>query len=161
MLFRCFAAYSRHNAIVRVRPFTEKEASQLRKLPSNENLFHSDASLCATPVTHSSLVNAHRSSTSGVRKVVRVVDDRILVFDPPESNPVTTFQRQILGPSVKKVKDIRFCFDKVFDEDATQADVYQGAASDLVKTALNGFNSTVFAYGVSHYYLKLRLFSDI
>lgn len=49
----------------------------------------------------------------------------------------------------KKAKDIRFCFDRVFDEDCGQEDVYEGSARELVGHVMNGFHSTVFAYGVS------------
>jgi hypothetical protein len=134
---------------VRVRPFSEREAALI--VPENTSQpFLGDGSLSATP-THATLLNAHRSSSGGaLRRIVRVLDDRVLVFDPPETNPVTSYQRQILGPSVKKVKDIRFCFDRVFDETASQEEVYRNSASSLVGSVLQGFNATVFAYGVSH-----------
>lgn len=48
----------------------------------------------------------------------------------------------------KKVKDLRFCFDRVFDESATQDDVFDGCAKDLVPGVFEGYNGTVFAYGV-------------
>jgi kinesin family protein 18/19 len=84
-----------------------------------------------------------------IRKVVKVLDDRVCVFDPPETSPIASYQKTLLGPSVKKVKDIRFCFDKVFDETAGQEDVFEGCAKELVPGVLDGFNATVFAYGVS------------
>lgn len=43
---------------------------------------------------------------------------------------------------------MRFCFDRVFDDRATQEDVYEGSAKELVQGVLDGFNATVFAYGV-------------
>lgn len=51
--------------------------------------------------------------------------------------------------SIKKVKDTRFCFDRVFDESATQQQVYDTSARELVPGVFNGYNATVFAYGVS------------
>lgn len=51
----------------------------------------------------------------------------------------------------KKVKDIRFCFDRVFDEDCGQEEVYDGSAKELVGHVMEGFHSTVFAYGVSSF----------
>jgi kinesin family member 18/19 len=130
---------------VRVRPFSEREAALIAPDKTSQ-AFHGDGSLGATP-THQNLLNAHRSSNVALRRIVRTLDDRVLVFDPPETNPVTSYQRQILGASAKKVKDIRFCFDRVFEESATQEDVYRGSASDLVGSVLQGFNATVFAYG--------------
>jgi hypothetical protein len=130
---------------VRVRPFSEREIGLIAPDKASQP-FYGDGSLTATP-THQNLLNAHRSSAAALRRIVRVLDDRVLVFDPPETNPVTSYQRQILGPSAKKVKDIRFCFDRVFEETATQEEVYRGAAGDLVGSVLQGFNATVFAYG--------------
>jgi hypothetical protein len=49
---------------------------------------------------------------------------------------------------VKKVKDTRFCFDRVFDESATQQQVYDTSARELVPGVFDGYNATVFAYGV-------------
>lgn len=85
-----------------------------------------------------------------MRKVLKVLDERILVFDPPESNAVASFQPKSALPMMgKKVKDIRFCFDRVFDDDCGQEEVYDGSAKELVGHVMNGFHSTVFAYGVS------------
>lgn len=40
-----------------------------------------------------------------------------------------------------------FNFDRTFDVNATQADVYTYAAKPVVDSVLEGFNGTVFAYG--------------
>jgi kinesin family protein 5 len=40
-----------------------------------------------------------------------------------------------------------FTFDRVFDTDATQSEVYQHVAGDLVKQCLDGYYCTCFAYG--------------
>lgn len=138
------------NVAVRVRPLSEKELALLQ--PSTEAVSFSGAgSLTAGP----SSSNGNSSTTSyirpsaGMRRVVKALDSRVLVFDPPESSPMVSYQRSLLGPAAKKVKDIRFCFDRVFDESATQEEVFQGCAQDLVPGVLDGYNSTVFAYGVS------------
>jgi len=44
-------------------------------------------------------------------------------------------------------KPKRFDFDHIFKTDATQAFVFDVAGSSLVDNVLNGFNSTLFAYG--------------
>lgn len=41
----------------------------------------------------------------------------------------------------------RFIFDKVFNLDVKQKEVYEYAALPIVKSVLNGYNGTVFAYG--------------
>lgn len=138
---------------VRIRPLTEKETALLQQVDYSTP-FTGDGSLAAAPSSSSSAPNATsaylsgRSPNSFVRKVVKALDDRVLVFDPPETNPMTSYQKQLLGPSVKKVKDMRYCFDRVFDETAGQQDVFEGCAQHLVPGVLDGYNGTVFAYGV-------------
>ncbi|KAG9397158.1 Kinesin motor domain [Carpediemonas membranifera] len=41
----------------------------------------------------------------------------------------------------------QFSFDKVLDEDATQQEVFDAAAKDVLADVLKGYNSTIFAYG--------------
>lgn len=93
-----------------------------------------------------------RSSTSysSVREVVQIVDDRILTFDPAEADQAKAFvERGFLPPGTKRYKDRRFMFDRVFRPDASQQDVYDATARPLLQRLLDGFNTTVFAYGVS------------
>lgn len=139
------------NVAVRVRPLSEKELAQLQ--PSYETVtFAGEGSLTVGSSATGSNNGASTSyirPSAGMRRVVKALDSRVLVFDPPETSPVVSYQRSLLGPSAKKVKDIRFCFDRVFDESTTQEDVFQGCAQDLVPGVLDGYNSTVFAYGVS------------
>lgn len=125
---------------IRCRPLSTKENGNLA-LPSTMQLY-SEASLSGPGALQ-------LRPAASIRKIVRVLDDRVLIFDPLDENPMSNLQRQLLGPNYKKKKDMRFCFDKVFDEDAQQQDVYDGIAKDLIDSVLTGYNSTVFAYGVS------------
>lgn len=70
------------------------------------------------------------------------------VFDPPEDNPVQRFSKTVL-PQGKRVKDQTFGFDRVFDENTTQDDVYEGTTRGLLDNVLDGYNATVFAYGAT------------
>lgn len=72
----------------------------------------------------------------------------ISVFDPPEDNPVQKFSRSVV-PQGKKVKDQVFAFDRIFDENASQSDVYEGTTRQLIDSVLDGYNATVFAYGAT------------
>lgn len=45
-------------------------------------------------------------------------------------------------------KCIRYCFDRVFEQKATQVEVFEQTALPLLPGLLDGFNATVFAYGV-------------
>lgn len=58
------------------------------------------------------------------------------------------YQRTIV-PQGKRVKDMRFGFDRVFDENATQEDVYEATTKSLLDSVLDGYNATVFAYGAT------------
>ncbi|KAH8887143.1 kinesin [Thozetella sp. PMI_491] len=125
---------------VRVRPFTIREAAQLA--PTDEaSLFLGDGSLAGAP--------APKLNQRGLRSVIKVVDDRCLVFDPPEDNPVQKFSRSVVPKTGKKVKDQVFAFDRVFDDNATQIDIYEGTTKSLLDNVLDGYNATVFAYGAT------------
>jgi len=49
----------------------------------------------------------------------------------------------------KKVKDQVFAFDRIFDDNASQSDVYEGTTRGLLDSVLDGYNATVFAYGAT------------
>ena len=70
------------------------------------------------------------------------------VFDPPEDNPVQKFSRSVL-PQGKRVKDHTFGFDRIFDENALQQEVYEGTTRGLLDNVFDGYNATVFAYGAT------------
>ncbi|KJZ75477.1 hypothetical protein HIM_05173 [Hirsutella minnesotensis 3608] len=127
------------NMAVRVRPFTIREAAQLQK-SDDSTVFLGDGSLAGVPTP--------KLHQRGLRSVIKVVDDRCLVFDPPEDSPVQRFSRSVI-PASKKVKDQVFAFDRVFDENTTQTDVYEGTTRSLLDNVLDGYNATVFAYGAT------------
>lgn len=70
------------------------------------------------------------------------------VFDPPEDNPVQKFSRSVV-PNGKRVKDQTFCFDRIFDQNASQGEVYESTTRSLLDSVLDGYNATVFAYGAT------------
>ncbi|KAG6314994.1 hypothetical protein E4U22_008270 [Claviceps purpurea] len=133
------AGQSSITVAVRVRPFTIREAAQLQK-SDDSPVFLGDGSLAGVP--------APKLHQRGLRSVIKVVDDRCLVFDPPEDSPVQRFSRSVV-PTSKKVKDQVFAFDRVFDENTTQSDVYEGTTKSLLDSVLDGYNATVFAYGAT------------
>lgn len=49
----------------------------------------------------------------------------------------------------KRVKDQTFGFDRVFDENTTQTEVYEATTKGLLDSVLDGYNATVFAYGAT------------
>ncbi|EPY52965.1 kinesin-like protein Klp5 [Schizosaccharomyces cryophilus OY26] len=135
---------------VRVRPFSTIESANL--------LASSDGQSLA-----SSLSFKNPGVCRGIRRVVKVLDDRVLVFDPPDDassmhaggRRMSAPQRNISRLSGRKGnftgfgRDLRYAFDRVFDETASQQAVYEQTARPLLDNILDGFNSTVFAYGAT------------
>ncbi|XP_038621099.1 kinesin-like protein KIF18A [Tachyglossus aculeatus] len=83
-------------------------------------------------------------------KVVHVVDKHILVFDP-QTEEVGFFRgNKATNQDItkKKRKDLKFVFDAVFDEHATQQEVFEDTRS-ILDGFLNGYNCTVLAYGAT------------
>lgn len=70
------------------------------------------------------------------------------VFDPPEENPVQKLTRSVV-PNGKKTKDQVFAFDRVFDDNVSQSEVYESTTRNLLDSVLEGYNATVFAYGAT------------
>lgn len=123
-----------------MRPPTSWEAARLPE-PCYDTTFRADGAL-STP---GKVLN-----TATLRDIVQVVDDRILTFDPDEKDRARAFvERGFMPPGTKRYKDRRFMFDKVFNHEARQQDVYESTSQPLLKGLLDGFNATVFAYGVS------------
>lgn len=93
---------------------------------------------------------------SNYQSVVKMLDEHVLVFDPspdnePRFRPTSsedgcTRRRPVLG---KKHKDLRFAFDHVFDETASQNDVFENTTESIVEGVLDGINCSVFAYGAT------------
>ena len=89
---------------------------------------------------------------SNYQPVVKMLDEHVLVFDPsPDNEPSfratsDNRRRPVLG---KKHKDLRFAFDHVFDETASQADVFEKTTESIVEGVLDGINCSVFAYGAT------------
>ncbi|XP_043392880.1 kinesin-like protein KIF18B isoform X1 [Chelonia mydas] len=82
--------------------------------------------------------------------VVQVIGDSMLVFDPeePRLSGVFTGFRGHDAPK-RKGKDLKFVFDQVFGESATQEEVFQHTTKEILDGVLNGYNCSVFAYGAT------------
>ena len=55
--------------------------------------------------------------------------------------------KQCRGNEVLDSGGNKFTFDRVFDMDVTQREVYEQSAKPIIEGVLKGFNGTVFAYG--------------
>jgi kinesin family member 18/19 len=134
---------------VRVRPPTTTEAARLPDPCYDTNSTLRGDGALSTP--------GKVTSTATLRDIVQVIDDRILTFDPDEKDRTRAFmERGFLPPGTKRYKDKRFMFDKVFSHEARQDDVYQATSQPLLKGVLDGYNATVFAYGVGPFIFCYR-----
>ena len=81
-------------------------------------------------------------------RIRELTDIASRIFDPPDDH---TIQRnaKAAGPPGRRSKDHTFGFDKVFDENASQGDVYEATTRNLLDSVLDGYNATVFAYGAT------------
>lgn len=107
---------------VRVRPFTDNENNRLVKLDdddfflgdgcftdgnanNNNNNVTTNNTSSANSITKQKFLNQ-----SGIRKIVNVVDDRMLIFDPPETNPLAKMQKNAFPNSFKgsRIREHKF-----------------------------------------------------
>jgi len=86
---------------------------------------------------------------------VKPIDESMLIFDPSSSShngsggdqSSTEALQRFQGTRNGSGKDLRFVFDRVFDKESTQLDVYEHTTKNLLSDVLNGYNCTVFCYG--------------
>jgi hypothetical protein len=82
--------------------------------------------------------------------ILRVINDHVVTFDPPpESTKHISGQRVSAKASQRRYKDLKYAFDVVLDENSSQQEAYEASTKGLIDRVLDGFNATVFAYGVS------------
>ncbi|XP_032222614.2 kinesin-like protein KIF18A isoform X2 [Nematostella vectensis] len=92
------------------------------------------------------------SNNSGASSV-RVMDQNVLVFDPDEECEAINFpgasRKRARSVTGRRARDLRFIFDRVFNEEANNTDVFENTTKDIIDGVLDGFNCTVFAYGAT------------
>ncbi|KAK3812281.1 MAG: P-loop containing nucleoside triphosphate hydrolase protein [Benniella sp.] len=142
----------------KVRPFSAAEQAQLPPTAPNRFNFSAEASLSGGfGSIHNRPVDDYDApgtdgakSSTGVRKVVGVMDERVLVFDPPDADSLLKYKKALLPvQAYRRFKDIRYAFDRVFSEDADQQEVFENTTRHLIDGVLNGYNGTLFAYGAT------------
>lgn len=153
---------------VRVRPFTEEENAHLICDGDAERIYPKigDTNLMLPTKERLDVENEEKTRPPamtrprGIRKVVECVDDKMLIFDPADTNPLNKMSETVLNSMYSRKRasrrrlrrnggEIKFVFDKLFDQNATQEQVYASTTSSLLDSVLDGFNGTVFAYGAT------------
>ncbi|NXO83035.1 KI18A protein, partial [Sitta europaea] len=84
-------------------------------------------------------------------RVVRVIDQHVLVFDPKEEEVSFFDRKRVTHRDINKrqMKDLKFMFDAVFDDSSSQLEVFEHTTKNLIEGFLNGYNCTVLAYGAT------------
>uniref|UniRef100_A0A2K6L0C0 Kinesin-like protein n=1 Tax=Rhinopithecus bieti TaxID=61621 RepID=A0A2K6L0C0_RHIBE len=92
-----------------------------------------------------------KEKAAGFHKVVHVVDEHILVFDPKQEEVSFFHGKKTTNQNVikRQNKDLKFVFDAVFDETSTQSEVFEHTTKPILRSFLNGYNCTVLAYGAT------------
>lgn len=142
---------------VRIRPFSAKEATQLAPQETFQPFLGDGGLSVGSPMRSTSTLpggssNAPSLRTKFLRPIISPVDDKVLIFDPPDTNPLSRLYstgQNTFGHGSKKAKDVRYAFDRVFDDTCGQEMVFENTTKPLLDGILNGYNASVFAYGVS------------
>ncbi|XP_074086511.1 kinesin-like protein KIF18A isoform X2 [Macrotis lagotis] len=87
----------------------------------------------------------------GFYKVVQVVDEHLVVFDPKDEEDHFFHGKKTMNRDItkRKRKDLKFVFDAVFDENSSQSQVFEHTTKPVLDGFLNGYNCTVLAYGAT------------
>lgn len=78
-----------------------------------------------------------------IRVIVDVVDEKMVVFDPKREEESFFFQgvKQKGRDMLKKQnKNAQFLFDRVFGQEASNEEVFEGSTKSIVASVLDGFN---------------------
>ncbi|XP_048080448.2 kinesin-like protein KIF19 [Ursus arctos] len=78
----------------------------------------------------------------GAAIIAHKVGDQMVVLMDPGEDPEDTLRAH-------RSREKTFIFDTVFDQHASQEDVYRATTQHLVEGVVSGYNATVFAYGPS------------
>ncbi|KAM6308971.1 kinesin-like protein KIF18A [Aegotheles albertisi] len=94
---------------------------------------------------------SQKEKNGNFSKVVHVVDQHILVFDPKEEEVSFFHGKRLINRDInkRKRKDLKFVFDAVFDESSSQLEVFEHTTKSIIDGFLNGYNCTVLAYGAT------------
>lgn len=87
--------------------------------------------------------------SSGKVNLIKPVDDHMLTFDPKDDEWNNLVTHKSRPGTDKKTKDLLFAFDRVFDGNSTNDEVFENTTKSAIDSVLKGFNCSVFAYGAT------------
>ncbi|CAL9732487.1 hypothetical protein MOUN0_N11232 [Monosporozyma unispora] len=140
---------------VRVRPFTHFETLHLTPTNDPDVSLISSSSDDDDEDEFNETISTYQSPLpNGIWKLVDCVDDKMLIFDPENRNPLNEISANIINKRRHRRKntqtnETRFIFDKLFDTTTTQSQIYNDLMIPLLDSVMMGYNGTIFAYGAT------------
>ena len=83
-----------------------------------------------------------KEKDKGEISIVKILDRNVVILMDPAD---VLEQEKVLGKN--RTKEKQYAFDFAFNETADQIEVFSNTTKFLCEGVLNGYNSTVFAYG--------------
>jgi kinesin family protein 18/19 len=83
-----------------------------------------------------------KETEKGEISIVKIMDRNVVILRDPAD---VLAEEKVLGKN--RTKEKQYAFDFAFDEDTNQLEVFKNTTKFLCEGVLNGYNSTVFAYG--------------
>ncbi|KAL3275699.1 hypothetical protein HHI36_020449 [Cryptolaemus montrouzieri] len=93
-----------------------------------------------------------RESGDNQKVTIKVVDENLLIFDPKENSEPFFYhgvQQKTRDFLRKTEKDIQFVFNRVFDWNVQNVEVFENSTKPLINSLMDGINCSVFAYGAT------------
>jgi kinesin family protein 18/19 len=87
-----------------------------------------------------------RELQQGAQSIIKLLDNRVVCVLDPEKLKIGG-QEDYLRRD--RNRERQFTYDIAFNETATQQDIFENTGKHLVEGVLQGFNSSVFAYGAT------------
>lgn len=88
-------------------------------------------------------VRPENEKESKAQRIVDVIDDQMLLFDPLTDDGYTYHGKKYKEIGKKANKDLTFNFDTVFDETTSNMQVYERVIKSFVPSLVDGYNCTV------------------
>ena len=104
-------------------------------------------------------VRGQNAKELGMPVVTKVMDDKVVVFDPkPDTAPEYFYgkKKQFRDLNKRQNKNAIFQFDRVYDETCSSLDIFETTTKDVIVDVLNGYN----ACGMTSHCLQNDYHSD-
>ena len=82
----------------------------------------------------------------GQFNLIKIMDEKLVIMQDPQDFSEKNAQNEL---GKKRTRQKQYAFDYAFDHEADQEKVFNLTTQFLIEGILNGYNSTVFAYGAT------------